>query len=224
MPALPSPGKVIKCRFQYTDGSDANILNTVHFSYTGTVSSADLTTIAGSLGTAFGSDMKSYMVSRLTLANITLTDLSSDTGAEVETPINIAGTNTGMDLPSSTCIVLKGIIARRYRGGHPRIYWTGLPSNDLSSPNVWSTTAAGNLVSAWESVLAAFTSAPPSDLGTVAQVNVSYYNGFTVVTSPTTGRTRNVPKLRETPVVDVITSWGYNPKIAAQRRRNEQRS
>jgi hypothetical protein len=51
-------------------------------------------------------------------------------------------------------------------------------------------------------------------------VNVSYYNGFTVVTNPTTGRARNVPTLRGTPVVDTVTGIVARVQVGSQRRRN----
>ncbi len=61
----------------------------------------------------------------------------------------------------------------------------------------------------------------PTTLRLLGQVNVSYYEGFKVVTDPLTGRSRNVSQLRpEGPAVDRITSFSINPKLGSQRRRN----
>lgn len=61
----------------------------------------------------------------------------------------------------------------------------------------------------------------PSTLRLINQVNVSYYEGFEVVTDPVTGRSRNVPQLRPGgPVVDKITGFSINPKLGSQRLRN----
>lgn len=223
MPALPSPGKVIRTRLQFTDGTDTNILNTLHFSYTGTVSSADLTSFNTTLGTDWGSYMKAYITENVTLESITSTDLSSDLGAEVETAIGTTGTNSGTKMPSSVCMVIKLEIARRYRGGHPRNYLTGFPTSYLATADTWSTTEANDIVSSYGTMISALLADAPADAGTVGCVNVSYYNGFTAVENPLTHRYRNVPTVRETPVVDNVNSFGVNYKVAAQRRRNQQR-
>jgi hypothetical protein len=48
------------------------------------------------------------------------------------------------------------------------------------------------------------------------QVNVSYYEGFRVVTDPVTGRSRNVSQLRsEGPEVDRITGFSIHSSSAA---------
>jgi hypothetical protein len=66
---------------------------------------------------------------------------------------------------------------------------------------------------------AALEAAVWSGASSLAQVNVSYYKGFTVVTSPTTGRARNVPTLRSAPVVDAVTAQAVRTSIGTQRRR-----
>ena len=61
----------------------------------------------------------------------------------------------------------------------------------------------------------------PPELRVVDQVNVSYYEGFEVVTDLRTGRSRDVPQLRPGgPAVDKITGFSINPKLGSQRRRN----
>ena len=61
----------------------------------------------------------------------------------------------------------------------------------------------------------------PARLGAVEQVNISFYEGFTVVTDARTGRSRNVSQRRpDGPTVDVITGFSINPKLGSQRRRN----
>ncbi|MGO9750265.1 MAG: hypothetical protein ACLP8S_05560 [Solirubrobacteraceae bacterium] len=61
----------------------------------------------------------------------------------------------------------------------------------------------------------------PATFRLIGQVNVSYYEGFQVVTDPLTGRSRNVSQLRsEGPVVDRITGFSINPKLGSQRGRN----
>lgn len=222
MPALPSPGKVVRVTLQFTDGSDTNILNRIYFSYTGSVSAADCTSINNKIDTGWGSSMATNITSNVQLISVTTSDLSSATGAEVTTTYTTAGSNAGTKLASGTAIVMQNKLARKYRGGHPRTYIAGMPEAALLNANTWVTATANNALSGWIQVLNAVVSSPPADLGVVAQVNVSYYQGFSVITSPTTGRSRNVPKLRTTPVVDVVQSVGVNLKVGSQRRRNKQ--
>jgi len=53
---------------------------------------------------------------------------------------------------------------------------------------------------------------------TLAEVNVSYYAGFTLHTG-TTGRVRNVPTPRAVPLVDPVTSQITRAGIGQVRRR-----
>jgi hypothetical protein len=207
---------------QFTDGSDTNILNSWHYSYTGSVSETDATSVATDVLNGWETYVSSYCTTNFATESCEVTDLSSNTGAQAVVSVTHAGTNAGTKMPSSTCMVLKATIALRYRGGHPRVYLTGFPESYLTSANSWSTAAQGSVFTAWTNILASVTSSPPADLGTVAQVAVSYYSGFTAVQNPITGRWRNVPKLRTTPEVYTIESWATNPKVASQRRRNQQ--
>jgi hypothetical protein len=69
--------------------------------------------------------------------------------------------------------------------------------------------------------LAACITGAPVAVGTVTPVNVSFFSGFTNKTFPS-GRTRPVPTPRVTPLIDPIIGSDVNPKVATQRRRNQQ--
>jgi len=61
----------------------------------------------------------------------------------------------------------------------------------------------------------------PPPVRAASQVNVSYYEGFKVVTDPRTGRSRNVSLVRpEGTAIDAITGFSSNPKLGSQRLRN----
>jgi hypothetical protein len=112
--------------------------------------------------------------------------------------------------------------ARRYRGGHPRIYVAGVPASNLATPQTWGSGGLSVQLSAWEYFIAQFALAVPAAAGPATHVNVSYYQGFTNTTFPS-GRIRPVPKLRSGgPIQDFITGYSVNPKVASQRRRNLQ--
>jgi hypothetical protein len=222
MPPLPSPGKVIRVTWTFTDGSDTDVLNRQYYSYSGSVSATDATAVATTLGNGWLGAMAPLVTTNFILQDITVTDLATATGTEVNTPMSHAGTNVGTKLPSSTCFVVSGLIARRYRGGHPRYYITGFPESDLANSNTWASASQTAILSAWQSTVTDLVTGPPADMGIVGPVNVGYYSGFTSIQNPITKRYRNVPTLLTTPHVDPITSWRANPKVASQRRRNKQ--
>lgn len=222
MPPLPSPGKVFRCILTWSDGSDTNIQNHFYSSYTGSVSGADATAINNAIQGAWHPALGTQQTSNIILESVTTTDLATVTGVEVTTNYTSAGTSAGTKLSSGVAMVLSHTVARRFRGGHSRVYIPGLAEGALASANTWTATAVSNVVTDWTSIIQSMQGGVIPDLGTVATVQVSWYSGFTVVTSPTTGRSRNVPKLRTTPLVDVVTSVRGNPRVASQRRRNKQ--
>lgn len=222
MPALPSPGKVIRADLFFTYGPNPRVRDRIFFSYAGAgPNTADLTTLAGTISAAWNTNLVPQTNSSMALTNITLTDLASNVGPQVATTTNRVGTLAGTALPDGTAMVIKFKVARRYRGGHPRFYLAGRVTADLSSLNQWVGTSTTSLASAWQAFITACEATPPTNIGTMVHVNVSYFAGFTATQFPT-GRFRNIPKVRGTPVVDNVTSYSVNGLVASQRRRNLQ--
>jgi hypothetical protein len=91
--------------------------------------------------------------------------------------------------------------------------------SDLAGPQLWD---AGFLSDVLDGVNGYFDDVEAggwTGAGTLDQVNVSYYSDFDVVISPTTGRARNVPRPRGTPLVSPITTRAARARIGSQRRR-----
>jgi hypothetical protein len=113
-------------------------------------------------------------------------------------------------------------IARRYRGGKPRTYLPMGDSGYLLNPQEWNTTFLGLAQAALNQIISdyAVTTVAGCSLGTL--VNVSYYSGFTIRPSPPIAgvRAKNIPTVRTAAVVDAVTSWTAEAKLASQRRRN----
>lgn len=222
MPALPSPGKVIRCDLFFTYGPNTRVRDRIFFSYAGAGPvAADLTTLSGTISAAWNTNMVPQVNAGLVLTGITLTDLASNVGAQVVTSQNRVGTLAGNALPDGTAMVIKFKINRRYRGGHPRFYLAGRVSADLLQLNSWLPASATAVATAWQSFITACITTPPTNIGTMAHVNVSYFAGFTPTLFPT-GRYRNIPKQRALPTVDTIQTYSVNGLVASQRRRNSQ--
>lgn len=221
MPPLPSPGAVIKVEFGFAVMGDVNVLTRLFFKYTGgppTV--ADLTTIADDIGTDYGTDVKTYALPQVVLNTVTVTDLATSSGNVGLASPAVAGTNAGGLVSPGTATLFNYTVSRRYRGGKPRSYWPLGAESDIATTGLWGSTYLSNVQTAVNTLRLAIEgiSTPSCDVG--AQVNVSYYEGFTAVENPITGRWKNVSKLRDVPVVDLITLSTANAKIGSQRRRN----
>ena len=221
MPPLPSVPKVIKITFKHSYGGDTDVLSTIHEEYTGTPpTTAEIATFATACGAAWDSNMAAYASSaQVSLEEVYATDLSSDTAAQAQVAAVFPGTGGGAALPADTCFVIGYEIARRYRGGHSRGYWPLGTETEVLSPQLWTTAAVTAMTATFVGMQAAIAAAGWSGAGTISQVNVSYFSGFTVVTSPTTGRARNVPTVRATPLIDPIVDVVGRQPFGSQRRR-----
>lgn len=220
MPALPDVPGVLKVALSGTLFKGNEWLSRYYLSYTGTAPTVtQLGTFNAALITSFGTNLKSLMNNENSLTQVESIDLTSPTSAVATTSASVAGTRGTAILPAQIATVVSYEIARRYRGGHPRGYWPFGVETDLGQEQAWTPTYIGLVNTGWTAFLASNTTTPWSGAGTVAQCNVSYYKGFTVITNPVTGRARNVPTLRVSPVVDAVTAFVTRASPGTQRRR-----
>lgn len=220
MPPLPSPGNVIRASFYINDESGVPAGSRVFFSYSGSpITQTNISALATAIATEWNSNLAAMTATTDVLDSVECQDLSSDLGVVgVATPSD-AGTRSGTAFPASIAANISHIIARHYRGGKPKTFLRCGVTSDLhsSSSNDWSSSFQSALKTAWQAWVAGVLSTPNCNLTNI--VNVSYYQGFTSVLNPVTGRTRDVPKLRTTPVVDVITDAAVIARLGSQRRR-----
>lgn len=221
MPPLPAVPGVLRVQFKHSSSLDLDVLNRVFMQYTGTwPTSANLSTMAATVFTAWGTDLKALAPNAVTLEEVVIQDLtSSSAGVGLHTG-STAGTRGTSLIPAASSALVNLSVARRYRGGKPRVYLPYGVSADLNGTQNWTTAFQGALLTGWNAWIAAIIAAAPGGTTITQQVNVSYYEGFTVVTNPVTGRARNVPTLRSSPVVDAVVASAVSLVIASQRRRN----
>lgn len=205
MPALPSPGKVIKTAIQMAIG-DKIVENIKYWGY----SSANPTvSILGELGaliwTQYKNNVLFNMSNQVSLSAIQLEDLSSATGATAEYVGSAAvGPDTDEILPTNVALVISQEIARRYRGGHSRIYLPGYTTRYFVVPNQWDSTIVTDAAEGFGVFTFNVVNGSISGLTQTGDVNVSYYTDHA---------------LRVTPVVDPITSYVARVRVCSQRRR-----
>lgn len=220
MPALPSVPNVLRVDWQFQDGSDANVSARNFFRYSGSApTSADCVALAATiygLQAAHASVWDTFSE----LIGTKVTDLSSPMGGIGEHSQVTVGTRPNTPLPGGAACLVNYVIARRYRGGKPRNYFPWFVADDINPRQAWFAEAINDATNALTAYFAGVIGLVQGGTTITAHVNVSYYDGFTVVTNPITGRARNVAKLRAVPVVDDILSWTVSSRPASQRRRN----
>lgn len=220
MPALPAVSKVVRVALSGTLGASGVWLTRFYLQYTGTApTNSDLNTFNGACGSSWVTDIAPITDQACYLLSVESEDLTSATSAVATTATSHGGSRTGATLPAQVCAVASYEISRRYRGGHPRGYWRFGTSTDITDSRDWSSTALTAFTSGINAYFTALVGSGWSGAGTISHVNVSFYSGFTVVTNPTTGRARNVPTVRGTPLVDPVTSLIMRPSFGTQRRR-----
>lgn len=222
MPALPNVPKVLKLTLHSTLQDDLNVMNRVYIEYSGSApDNGQLDTLCGVAATSWGTHMLPNISPNGVQTQIEAVDLTTTSSATGSATGAGAGTRSGPTLTAAPSIVLNGLIARRYRGGKPKMFlWAGVET-DIQTVGTWKSSFATAVAGAYNAWVGDVTAAAWSGGGTLAEVNVSYYEGFTVVTNPVTGRARNVPTVRVTPLVDEITARVALIRIGSQRRRNQ---
>lgn len=222
MPPLPNVAKVIRFDLRMTKGSDTQVRDRFFMQYSGPgPTSADLLTLLATFDTAWGTNIQPLQDAATILTAVTATDLTSPSTPQVVRQETRTGTRTGPGLPAAVSPVLRFKINRRYRGSHPRLYLPSGVGTDTSTSQQWTTTFTAALVTGWTALISALQTSPPTNIGTLSQVSVSYFLGFTNKTFPS-GRVRPVPTPRGTPLVDQVVGTTVNPNFGSQRRRNLQ--
>lgn len=221
MPPLPNVNKVLRIAMRYAWAGDTDVINRTFYQYSGTATLTNIGDVATLFFTEWGTNFLALMSSDISLTDVTVEDLTSSSGFTANASGVTPGSIGTAALSSAACLIVKRVIARRYRGGHSRIYFPGLVTSDLQDDNTWK----GTTISAWLAAMAAFdaaiSAAVPSGLSSLTPVNVSFYDGFTNFLEPS-GRYRARPTTRSSPLVDLIAGYAVNPQVGSQRRRNQQ--
>jgi hypothetical protein len=175
----------------------------------------DALTAAGS--TTWAANIADKTASNVTLTSVEGIDLSSSTGAESVNVTSHAGTRVGEALPASNCVLVNSHVARRYRGGHPRAYLPAGVAADLGSPQTWDTSYLTDVTNGFADLVLDLQNSLATWSTTKEHVNISYYHLVNVAPIGSLPLWKSV--LRDTPVIDVVTSSQANPVVGTQRRR-----
>jgi hypothetical protein len=150
-----------------------------------------------------------------------LTDLTTPSAPQVQDSTNAAGANGTDAQAEGVALVIRSKLARRYRGGHPRVYIPGQRSSNVAANGTWTPAFASAVLTNWNTFVSQCLVNVPVAAAPATEVNVSYFQGFTNKTFPSL-RIHPVPTPRAVPLIDAVISHSVNPLPASQRRRNVQ--
>lgn len=218
VPPLPA-SPVVRIRCIWNQAASGEGGTRFFMGYSGSApSSTNLDALADEVITQWNTQLIAQIPTDVTLTEVVCEDITTYDGATGSAGPGEAGTRDGTPLPYQCAFQVNYAISRRYRGGRPKGYWPFGITADLLDPAHFVVDTAGgwaNDVAGFMTAIGAYSSGLFAVTG---QVNLSLYNGFTVVTPPD-GRSRTVPKYRDTGVVDAITAWNGVSRLASQRRR-----
>jgi hypothetical protein len=217
-PPLPDV-PAIRVRLDYTDSDSFQGGSRLFFQYSGgPPSTSDLDAVITEVLAAYSTNFAPLIHSDWTLSEIDVLDIASNSGNSKTRIVSEGGGYTGATLPSSAAVNIEYDIARRYRGGKPRMFAPPPGNTAMTNAAEWLPA----FQTQWNNAFAAFVTAVlGGSYGSITlqhHINLSYYSGFTNVTN-SSGRTRAAPKYRATAKSDIITGYNTRQVIGSQRRR-----
>jgi hypothetical protein len=217
VPLPASPCVRVKLDYLNTDSSEAS--SRFYLSYSGSApTGADCIALATAVALSWHDNLAGAVAPDYSLVEVDVLDIATDTGLSGQWTGSDPGLNTGTALPAQSAMNVEFGIARRYRGGKPRMFLPpGITGNQADAGH-WNSTFVGVVTSAVEVFFSSIGSDTIGAMGTLAHVNLSYYKGFTNVTN-SSGRTRAAPKYQYPAAVDPITGYSAKALIGSQRRR-----
>jgi hypothetical protein len=217
-----APG-VVRVTLIQNYGIATTIMNRFFYSFTGQMSITAATSLAEAVQGEWNAAMAPLLSTTYTVDTITVTDLSSDTGVQLEFPAGNSGILAAADfLPATVCMVLTGIISRRYRGGKPRWYQTGHHQASLQDNQTFTSGAVGSFQTAINNVAKSAIGVVTTGGTVTNNVNLSLVDGYQwteYTTSSGKLNYRKDPIYRANAVTDVISSWQARPRTSTQRKR-----
>lgn len=220
MTAPPLPASpCVRVRLDYTQ-SDAFLAGSrFYLAYTGGApTSGNCATLATDIETAWVTNLAPLIEQSFILTEVDVLDIATNAGASGQWTGEEGGGLTGTALPAQVSMNVEYNIARRYRGGKPRMFLPPPDDSKVLNNSTWNGTfvdAVNTGVGAFFSTIAGLTI---GSMGTLSHVNLSYYEGFKNITN-SSGRERAVPTYRTEALLDPVTGYSAKGRMGSQRRR-----
>lgn len=206
MPPLPVVPQVIKFQIKGTY-HDTAWVNIFYVQYSGAApSSSDLFNWLTAQQVTTEDFYTAEMSADNELTEYIATDLTSSTGATSSIARSAFGVRSGDFNPANVAACMSLHINRRYRGGHPRKYFSIGTSGTFATGSTkdWDSGFITDCESKFEAMLAGMIGITEGGTTFAVNVNVSY---------------RNAGAVRPTAVVDPIVGIAMATRVCSQRRR-----
>jgi hypothetical protein len=219
--ASPPVAPAVRVRLDYTQRDGFLAGSRFFLSYSGSApTGANCTTLAGDVETAWLADLAPLIDIDFALTEVDVLDLSSDTGASGYWQGSEYGTRSGDILTANTATNVEYNIARRYRGGKPRMYLPPGTIDDLQDNRSYTSDFTDAVHDGVAAFFAALAGLSIGAMGTLAHVNISFYHGVYTTSPPWRGPGyKYPPKYRDSPLIDAVTGYAPKTQVGSQRRR-----
>jgi hypothetical protein len=181
--------------------------NILHFAYTGGPPSvANLVTLATDIGSLWQDHVAPLVTADNSLFTTKLTDLSSDTGAQVDVSTGVDGTNGEDPIPNNVATLITYPVDRRFRGGHPRTYLNagGAGNQESGSVTDWNSGYLTEVANGWGAFTDGVSALSAGGVSLGAQCCIQYLHDGAYLTPP---------------IVLTLPTFEVSTSVASQRRR-----
>jgi len=217
-PPLPA-SPCVRVRLGYTASAGTEMGSRFYLSYASSApTAANCLTLATDIAAAWASHLAAVCYELVSLTEVDVLDIATDSGAHGTYNPSTAGSMSGGTLTANAAINVEFDIARRYRGGKPRMFLPPPDDSSLTSIDKYSSTFVGTVNTAFAAFMSEITALSIGSMGALAHINLSYYQGFKNITN-SSGRERAAPTYRNTALVDQVTGYSTKAVIGSQRRR-----
>lgn len=217
-PPLPA-SPCVRARLIYDLTTTGEGGNRLYFSYAGAApTGANCTTLATDIASAWSAHIAALVQEDYILNEVDVLDIATDSGLSGQWTGADPGTDTNPFIVDSVATNIEFDIARRYRGGKPRIFLPPPGTASLLDKGHWTPAFIAAANTAFAAFIAEIEALSIGAMGTLQHVNLSYYKGFTNVTN-SSGRTRAAPTYRPTALIDPVTGYSTKAVIGSQKRR-----
>jgi len=218
--AVPLPDvPCVRVRTSGNLGAPGEWGNRFYLSYSGSApSGANCATLASDIAAAWSSHIQSLISDNFALEEVDILDIATETGLSGQWTGVHSGGDSSSPLPANCAINIEYNIARRYRGGKPRIYLPPAGNDQATNQVSWAGSFLTTMNEAYTAYIDEIEALSIGSMGTLNHVNLSYYKGFTNITN-SSGRERAVPTYRATALHDNVVGYSTKTIIGSQRRR-----
>lgn len=220
MTVVPLPeSPCVRVRLDYTNTDGFLAGSRFYLSYDGSApSGANCATLASDIAAAWETHLSTSINAEWTLTEIDVLDIATLYGLSGQWTGSNAGAGSGAGVPAQCAINVEYNIARRYRGGKPRMFLPGGSASQLEDAGHWLGSFVTDINTVFAAFMAEIAGLSIGSMGTLAHVNLSYYYGFTNHPN-SSGRERAIPTYRAAALVDTISGYSCKARLGSQRRR-----